>query len=164
MKSLLTIVLFGVVGLAEAANVYIRGGGSGAGTSWSDARGSFPTTVYRTNTYWLGNGTVTIDDMDVVPTSFTGPHVVIKKATASDHGTDTGWNSAYANQVIISGNTFVNYNGWVFDGKYRDESNPPWSWTNASAYGIYWDAAGMAANSKCPGGATIELYQLRISC
>lgn len=136
MKTVLITALLLVAISATAANVYIRSGGSGAGTSWSDALGALPATVTRGNVYYLGNGLMAAQDMDASPNN--GAYIEFRKATAADHGTETGWSDTYTNQAVITGNSWVNYSRWCFNGVYRDESNPPYSWTNVAGYGIQW--------------------------
>ena len=78
---------------AFAANHYVLEGGSGDGSAWNNAFPTLPATLIRGDTYYIGDGNYVgyvFDDAD------SGTDVItIKKATAADHGTETGWNAAY---------------------------------------------------------------------
>jgi len=76
-----------------AANHYILDGGTGDGTAWNNALDSLPETLVRGDTYYIGDGSYgayTYNDSESGKTL-----IYIKKATESDHGTDTGWNSNF---------------------------------------------------------------------
>lgn len=72
-----------------AANHYILDGGSGDGSAWNNAWDDLPATLTRGDTYYIGDGTYggyTFND------AVSGTDIIyIKKATAGDHGTETGW-------------------------------------------------------------------------
>lgn len=72
---------------------YIRAGATGAdtGTDWTNAWKELPADLVRGHTYYIADGTYpayncTTTTEDIIP-------VYIKKATAPDHGTGTGWNN-----------------------------------------------------------------------
>src|SRR4051812_38656552 len=64
--------------------------GAGNGSDWNNALGSNFTPV-RGNIYYIASGSYGAKTWST-PNSGTVP-ITIKKATASDHGTDTGWSS-----------------------------------------------------------------------
>ncbi len=100
--------------LVANADVYIRDGDSGSGTSWSDALDSIPATLTRGETYWLGDGSygaVTLDDAASGTTTIT-----LKKAKESDHGTETGWDSAYGDGQAVFTSLTLETDYWVVDG------------------------------------------------
>ena len=75
--------------------VYINGSGDSAngGTSWADALDTLPAVLTRGATYYIGAGNFgayTFDDAQDTNT------ITIQKATLTDHGSDTGWDQAYA--------------------------------------------------------------------
>src|SRR3989344_1777727 len=84
----------GGYGSLAGPEYYVRAGATGTGTDWNNAFGSLPSTLVRGAIYYIASG-------DYVAYSFnsaTGTStdfVTVKKATESDHGTNTGWNSAY---------------------------------------------------------------------
>jgi hypothetical protein len=118
--------------LPPANTFYIRDGGtSTACTDWAQACDTLPATLQRGATYYVarGNyGSYTFDD----PESG-GKLIVIKKATESDHGTDTGWNAGYGDgQAIFNSVLTFTRGDYVFDGQVRDETN----WFAGAAYGF----------------------------
>ncbi|MHB8139325.1 MAG: hypothetical protein ACYDGO_13200 [Smithellaceae bacterium] len=98
-----------------AANHYILQGGTGNGTTWSNALDDLPDTLIRGDTYYIADGTYgehTFNDAESGTT-----YISIKKATAGDHGTDTGWQSTYGDgQAIFKG--LINFtNGYyIWEG------------------------------------------------
>lgn len=132
------------------ANVYIRDGASGSGTSWSDALDQLPATLIRGNTYYIADGnypTYTFND------AVSGTTVItIKKASASDHGTETGWNSAYGDgQATWGGITFAT-SYFVFDGAYRNEND----WEEVGSYGFNIVAPDRIDLNNSVGNITIK--------
>lgn len=114
MKFVLSILFLSCL-TASAANVYIRDGGSGSGTSWSDAFDDIPTSLTRGNTYYIADGSyasLTLDDAVSGTTRIT-----IKKATDSDHGTETGWSSAYGDGKATFGSVWVKTGYHTIDGQ-----------------------------------------------
>jgi len=82
--------------------------GGGGGTSWADAWSELPAALDRGNAYFVGAGsypTYTFDD----PVGAGGATITIVKATASSHGTDTGWMASYADAPAV-------FDGLVFAG------------------------------------------------
>src|SRR6478672_8702003 len=76
---------------AQTATHYVRQGASGTGTGddWTNAYPNLPGTLTRGDTYYVADGSYgnpVFDDPE------SGTLVItIKKATITDHGTDTGW-------------------------------------------------------------------------
>ena len=98
-----------------AANHYILDGGSGDGSAWNNALDSLPSTLVRGDTYYIGDGNYeayTFDDAESGST-----YIYIKKATASDHGIATGWESVYGDgQAIFTGQLKFQRGYYEFDG------------------------------------------------
>ena len=113
-----------------AADHYIRDGVSGDGSSWSSAWDSLPSTLTRGDTYYIADGTYpgySFDDPESGSTLIT-----IKKATASDHGTRTGWQSSYGDgKAVFTGGLNFKKGFYVVDGQ---TGGGPGSWT--SGYGF----------------------------
>ena len=88
--------------ISQAATKYIRAGATGnnSGSDWTNAYTTVPATLVRGDTYYLaaGNyGSYVFDDPASGSTLIT-----LKKAIATDHGTDVGWNSTYgAGQAVF---------------------------------------------------------------
>ena len=134
----LAIIFFGVFGLAkssQAANVYVREGAAGAnnGSDWTNAFTELPYHYYfdnyisdvaRGNTYYIADGNY---PSYTVNTAVSGTSAItIKKATAANHGTDTGWNSSYGDgQAIFDPQfniavSYVTFDGVVGSGSDAD--------------------------------------------
>jgi hypothetical protein len=114
------------------ANHYILEGGSGDGSSWSSPWDDLPSTLARGDTYYIGDGNYsayTFDDAE------SGTSVItIKKATAADHGTETGWSSSYGDgQAVFASYLAFTTDYYVIDGNgtHTIPSNDP------DDYGIY---------------------------
>ena len=132
LVKLLALSLFTAAQTAMAANYYVRAGATGAnnGADWTNAYTTLPSTLTRGNTYYIADGSYsgyTFDD-DVSGTST----ITIKKCTASDHGTETGYSAAYCDGQAIFGELRFTRPYYVIDGAVRNESN----WKDHSAYGI----------------------------
>lgn len=109
---------------AQAANHYIRDGGTasttgtGSCTGWATANAcdTLPATLQRGDTYYIADGTYgayTFDDANSGSTLIT-----IKKATASDHGTDTDWVSTYGDgQAVFNGDLTFTRGYYTIDGQ-----------------------------------------------
>jgi hypothetical protein len=111
----------------------VRAGATGAGNGldWHNAFPALPATLQRGATYYVAAGTYASYRFD---DPVAGTNVItIKKATASDHKTNTGWVSTYGkDQVVWNGPLHFDTSYWVFDGQGRNESN----WFDGGAYGF----------------------------
>ena len=91
---------------ASAASFYVRQGASGNGIDWTNAWGSPASinwsSVNPGDTIYLAGGTYGAFSGGKSGTA--GNPITLKKATASDHGTVTGWSDSYDTRVIIDGN------------------------------------------------------------
>lgn len=109
------ILLFGSQ-IAYAQNYYIRSNATGAknGSDWTNAFTNLPATLVRGDVYYIASGTY--GNYTFANVSGTAP-VTVKKATVSDHGTNTGWNDSYANgQAVFTGWT-MRMSNLVIDGQ-----------------------------------------------
>lgn len=156
MRSLVIFFLLPLV--ASAANVYVRDGGSGAGTSWSDALDQIPATLTRGDTIYVADGAYTAPTLDDAVSSTSV--ITIKKATASDHGTETGWDAAYGDGVADFTGTWLIHTGYhTIDGQV---GGGPGSWQ--SGHGFKFDTvqiidSSFDVNTAIPGG-NIELHHI----
>ena len=103
---------------AEAAAVYyVRADASGYqnGTDWANAYKNLPSTLVRGATYYIADGSYgsyTFDDGESGSAA-----IIIKKATISDHGSETSWNSSYGDgQAVFDGDLIFSTGYYVFDG------------------------------------------------
>lgn len=94
--------------------VYVRAGARGNGSSWSNALGRLPDGLQRGKTYFLAAGAYpgrTFADAAQGSTPIT-----IKKATASDHGTNTGWSASFGSGKATFGSLRFQRPNYVLDG------------------------------------------------
>ncbi|MGZ3748733.1 MAG: hypothetical protein ACXVCD_15465 [Pseudobdellovibrionaceae bacterium] len=136
MKLLLHLLFFvGLMGASrsEAANHYVNAGatGLGNGSDWSNAYGALPANLVRGDTYYISSGnypSYTFAD------PLSGSAVItIKKATLSDHGTETGWQATFGTgQAVFNSILTFNTGNYIFDGQTRNESN----WFDGTSYGF----------------------------
>lgn len=113
MKTTLAICLAIISLPAFAANHYIRDGGTGDGSAWNNALDVLPSTLVRGDTYYIADGDYAAYTFNNVSGTTL---ITIKKATASDHGTETGWLSSYGDGQAI----FNSSSGgcWTIDCDY----------------------------------------------
>src|SRR5688500_13240838 len=109
--TLITLPVFG-------ATRYVRSGATGTGTDWNNACGDFAgscavSTMARGDVYYVADGSYPARDWNKA-TSGTSL-ITIKKATASDHGTDTGWSAGYGDgQAVFVGTNTISTGYWDF--------------------------------------------------
>lgn len=98
------------------ANKYVReaASGTGSGDDWTNAYTDLPATLVRGNTYYVADGTYGFQDFNTANSGTT--LITIKKATASDHGTETGWNSAYGDGFAEFYAMYFDSDHWLIDG------------------------------------------------
>ena len=138
--------------MANAADKYIVRGAKGTGSSWSDPMempsggstfcASNAGTWERGTVYWVAGSDTAYNSICFRNTSGSGA-ITIKKATASSHGTDTGWSADYGTKqavlgsignrgvsdVVIDGSTGSGRSGYGF----KIIGN-----AGSSSYGIGW--------------------------
>ena len=116
-----------------AANHYVTPAGAGSknGSDWNNAYAGLPVSLARGAIYYIAAGTY---GSYVFNNADSGASVItIKKATASDHGTNTGWSSSYGTgQAVWNGTLTFTTDNYVFDGQTRNESD----WFSGSDYGF----------------------------
>lgn len=117
--------------IASAANHYIRDGGTasttgtGSCTSWETANAcdQLPDTLVRGDTYYIADGTYSGKTFNTSGTAL----ITIRKATASEHGTETGWVSTYGNGTATFTTSLVfSTANWLVDGVF---GGGPMNWT-----------------------------------
>lgn len=116
----------------HAALRFVRPGATGnaSGSDWQNALPSLPQSLVRGDTYYLADGNYgnyTFDD-NASGTAL----ITIRKCTASDHGTETGYSATYCDGQASFGTMTFTRPYYVIDGATRNESN----WKSATAYGI----------------------------
>ncbi len=145
---ILALFLFAAETAMAANYYYVRAGATGGnnGSDWTNAYTSLPSTLSRGDTYYVAGGSYPSRTFsDPVSGTLT---ITIKKATDADHGTDTGWSSAYAGQAVWTAPLRFSTGYYVFNGSYRTESN----WFDGTAYGF------KIANASGDTNPTVYLY------
>ncbi len=84
-----------------AINHYVRAGavGDSSGVDWTNAYTTLPSSLTRGDTYYIADGNYGPYDFDDAESGTSW--IYVKKATTSDHGTETGWNSAYGDGEAV---------------------------------------------------------------
>lgn len=138
---ILAIVLFAFGAIPVHAGVhFIASNASGAatGNDWTNAWTDLPTTFIRGDVYYIATG---IYGPHVFNTSVSGTkYIYIRKATSTDHGTDTGWSSVYGPGQAI----FQSAAGILWDIRSG-----------------YWDFEGVSGSGTTGHG--IKLYSSSLS-
>lgn len=94
--------------ISLAADHYVRADaiGDNSGSDWTNAFTQLPLTLVRGDTYYIADGnygSYTFNDATSGST-----YIYIKKATTTDHGTDTGWDSSYGDgQAVFEGTSNI---------------------------------------------------------
>ena len=143
------LLMLAIASPSYAANHYVRDGGSGSlsGTGncadWDTANAcdDFPATLVRGDTYYIADGAYAARTFNTSPQTG-GATITIKKASAADHGTETGWVSTYGDGQA----TFVRWDfdtsNWTMDGLTRNEND----WFDGTAYGFSVGTGGAQTN------------------
>jgi hypothetical protein len=95
---------------------YVRPGGGGAqdGSDWVNAFNGLPGSLERDTVYWVGAGSYSSYTFDDSASGQAG--ITVRKATASAHGTDAGWNAAYGSGQAVFGPLRFNSSRYTVDG------------------------------------------------
>ena len=117
-----------------AGPFYIRDGATGTTCSdWSlaNACDSLPATLQRNSVYYVAGGFYPAYTFNTVESGTS--LITVKKATASDHGTETGWVASLGTTQAEFASYFnITRSYFTIDGSYRNESN----WFDGTAYGF----------------------------
>ncbi|MGZ3771375.1 MAG: hypothetical protein ACXVCP_17650 [Bdellovibrio sp.] len=101
---------------------YVRAGatGTGDGSDWQNACPDFVgecdgSNLQRGHTYYVASGDYSGVTFDVPGTEL----ITVKKATDTDHGTDSGWNSSMSSGPAVFPYWTFRSSHWVIDGQSR---------------------------------------------
>jgi hypothetical protein len=136
VKALILLLLFSslVATSAHAANKYVRAGatGGGNGSDWANAYTTLPATLTRGDVYYIADGTYSGYRFNTATSGTT--LITIKKATAADHGTSTGWSDTFGDgQAFFQGGWDFSSSYWVVDGQ---KGGGPGSWTSGFGFKV----------------------------
>jgi len=106
---------------AEAQTYYVRAGATGAnnGSDWNNAYSALPGSLVRGATYYVAGGNYSGRTFNDTQSGTT--RITLKKATAADHGTDTGWQSGYGSAQAVFGTFTFNKGYYTIDGVSRTD-------------------------------------------
>lgn len=159
MLTLLWTVVISYAPTVHAQTSYcVRSGATGSnnGSDWNNAYSSLPSTLIRGATYYIADGSYsgrTFNDIESGSTLIT-----IKKATITDHGTNTGWSDSYGDGQATFG-TFIMQRGYyLIDGARRNENN----WKDDASYGFRIKQIYGQNSSYPPGGNYITVQYASI--
>ncbi|MCY0989089.1 right-handed parallel beta-helix repeat-containing protein [Nannocystis sp. ILAH1] len=94
---------------------YIRAGATGSGADWDDALAELPAELVRGHVYFIATGTYPAYQFDD-PES--GDAVIrVVRAGADDHGTEVGWDPAFAAGEAVFGELRFASGRYEFDGR-----------------------------------------------
>lgn len=101
--------------VTQAANHYVRDGSSGDGSDWANAWDDLPAVLTRGDTYYVADGNYAAYAFnDAVSGEL---YITVKKATGTDHGTDTGWQASYGDgQAVFTNYISIERSYFVWDG------------------------------------------------
>lgn len=91
---------------ASGATVYVRDGASGNGSSWSNPLGDLPSSMNSGDTYYVAEGNYRSGAISGT----------VKRATATDHGSDSGWQNSYDGQAVFNAPLTFGSDSTSFDG------------------------------------------------
>lgn len=152
---MLKIILFtlcllsGYIDSAFSANHYICSVATGSddGSDWTNAFPTVPSDLTRGDTYYIAGGTYPAFTLNAVSGT---DYITVKKATASAHGTETGWQASYGtDQAVFSPIVNILCNYLIFDGVTGSADND-------STYGFKI----ISTVSDCTGGIKLISFQV----
>jgi len=112
--ALVTFVL--LLTSSPAATKFIKPGGTGSGDSWSAAGGtSLINSLGAGDTAYLAGGSYG-NGIRIDASGSAASPLVIKRSTASDHGSDTGWQASYDAQAVFNSGIGISGRYVTLDG------------------------------------------------
>ena len=148
-RILITLLISALTASAATYCVGPSATGNGSGSDWNNQK-AWSSTFTRGDTWYLRGGTG-YGDVSFTSASSGTTRNTIKKATASDHVTETGWVAAYGTDQASCGNFDINAANsgyWTVDGQQGD-------YYAGTSYGIrfYQGSSGQQTLNFVNGGA-----------
>jgi len=147
---LINLPLYGTDGLHDYTNLgksmhYIRSDATGNnnGSDWTNAWTELPANLIRDDVYFIADGDYDWPNLDDAESGTDS--IFIVKATVDDHGTSTGWSSAYGDGVATTTGFRINSGYWAIDGQIRTDGT--------SGYGFK-----VAFSGTCAGSQLKQIY------
>lgn len=129
MRIFLAFILSAISASAATLCVAVSSSGGATGADWNNALGASFSPV-RGNTYYLADGSYGSKTWNTAVSGTTG--ITIKKATTTDHVTETGWSSTMGDGQAVFTAWTVSTSYWLFDGQ---TGGGPGAWT--SGFGFF---------------------------
>ena len=131
-RNALIAVTLGMLAVTAGAQTvyYVRSGATGSnnGSDWNNAYTDLPSSLQRGATYYVAAGTYGSHNFSDAQSGTT--LIVIKKATTTDFGTSTGWQSSYGGGQAVFQTPFTfNQGYYTINGQART--------TMSTGYGIH---------------------------
>jgi len=104
---------------------YVRQGatGNGSGLNWTNAHTTLPTTLLRDTIYYIADGSYRANSYTFNTPQQTTALIIIKHATADDHGTSNGWQSSFGNGRAQFGAFVIDAPYFVLDELYITDND-----------------------------------------
>jgi hypothetical protein len=135
---------------------YVRAGATGDGSDWANALPSLPDTLVRGDIYFVGAGSYDAYTFDDDPAG--EETIVVRRATAVDHGTDVGWSDAYDGAAAFGSPLRFTQGFYVVDGRVRNEAD----WFDGASYGFRVEHRGEDQNIVIQSyGVSIRRIEIR---
>lgn len=134
---LILVIFFSFQQVAYAADHYVRSGATGAnsGADWNNAWRNMNeidwSAVNRGETVYVADGTYS--GCTFSKANAGSNKIIIKKATASDHGAGAGWSGVYGDGTAVFGSIGFSSDYWEFDGVV---GGGPGSWKEGYGFEI----------------------------
>jgi len=148
IRAFLTTLLIILPVTSFAADLYVRDGGTGNCSDWTNACDQLTTAeaaASRGDTIYVADGSYGGITFDVAESGTS--IVTIKKATVAAHGTDTGWQDAYGDGQATIGLITINTGYLTIDGVTRNATN----WKDSTSYGFVLNGGVSDSNAVYTG-------------
>lgn len=149
---------------ADAATLHYAdaaASGAGNGSSWADAwttASAVESGAPRDSIVYFADGTYS--GTITMNTAADGTEVIEwRKATAADHGSETGWSSGMGDGVATFSEFVFGSDYWTLNGNTRDHSD----WNDGSSYGFRYTAAQLNTSQTpgvCANTITLQLCDI----
>lgn len=123
MRIFLALLLSALTTQAANLCVSVSSSGGATGADWNNALGASFTPI-RGNTYYIADGSYGSKTWSTSVSGTTG--ITIKKATLTDHVTDTGWSGTMGDGQAVYTGWSVSTSYWLMDGQ---TGGGPGAWT-----------------------------------
>lgn len=137
--------------------------GAENGTDWDNAYDGIPSTLQRGHSYYLADGSYGSYLVDDATSGTT--QIYLCKASANDHGTDTGWSSTMGDGQAAFTKIDLTSSYITVDGAYGDGSTSAEGMSDPTTYGIKVNVpAGADSKGVEFDGAHLTAKHIAVQC